>query len=84
MNFCNLMDKNELFMDKNKLKDLLKELEGIIKWFDAQEEVDVEAGLDKVKQGVALIKAGKERLKELENEFEKVKKELKEEDEAAD
>ena len=78
------MDKNELFMDKNKLKDLLKELEGIIKWFDAQEEVDIEAGLDKVKQGVVLIKAGKERLKELENEFEKVKKELKEEDGATD
>lgn len=71
-------------MDKDKLKDLLKELEGIIKWFDAQEEVDVEAGLDKVKRGVVLIKAGKERLKELENEFEKVKKELKKEDEAAD
>lgn len=68
-------------MDKNKLKDLLKELEGIIKWFDEQEEVDVEAGLDKVRQGAILIKAGKERLKELENEFEKVKKELKEEDE---
>lgn len=66
-------------MDKNKLTDLFKELEGIIKWFDEQEEVDVEAGLDKVKRGVVLIKAGKERLKELGNEFEKVKKELKEE-----
>ena len=58
-------------------------MEGIIKWFNEQEEVDVEAGLDKVKRGVVLIKAGKERLKELENEFDKVKKELKEEDEAA-
>ncbi|MDP1629041.1 MAG: exodeoxyribonuclease VII small subunit [bacterium] len=66
-------------MDKNKLKDQLKRLEEIIGWFDEQEEVDVEAGLDKVKEGVALIKAGKERLKELENEFEKVKKELGEE-----
>lgn len=70
-------------MEKNKLKNLLKELEGIIKWFDAQEEVDVEAGLDKVKQGVALIKTGRERLKEIENEFEKVKKELEEENEIA-
>lgn len=66
-------------MDKNNLKDQLKRLEEIIKWFDEQKEVDVETGLDKVKEGVALIKASKERLKELENEFEKVKKELKEE-----
>lgn len=67
-------------MDKDKLKNLLKELEEIIKWFDAQEEVDVEDGLNKVKQGVSLIKAGRGRLKELENEFEKVKKELKEDE----
>jgi exonuclease VII small subunit len=63
-------------MDKNKLKDQLKSLEEIVEWFDKQEEVDVEAGLDKVKEGVALIKVAKERLKELENEFEKVKKGL--------
>lgn len=63
-------------MDKNKLKDSLKKLEKIIEWFDTQEEVDVEAGLDRVKQGTVLIKASKERLKELENEFEEVKKEL--------
>jgi exonuclease VII small subunit len=63
-------------MDKNKLKDQLKGLKEIVEWFDKQEEVDVEAGLDKVKEGVALIKVAKERLKELENEFEKVKKGL--------
>lgn len=66
-------------MEKNKLKNLLQNLEEIIKWFDEQEEVDVEAGLDKVKQGVSLIKTSRERLKEIENEFEKVKKELDEE-----
>lgn len=63
-------------MEKNELKNSLKKLEAIIAWFDAQEEVDVEAGLDRVKEGVALIKASKERLKKLENEFEEVKKEL--------
>ena len=36
----------------------------------------MEAGLEKVKEGTVLIKASKERLKELENEFEEVKKEL--------
>lgn len=68
-------------MDKTKLKDSLREMEGIIKWFDAQEEVDVEVGLDKVKQGIALIRASKGRLKELENEFETMKRELKNENE---
>lgn len=65
-------------MEKNKLKDSLKKLEGIIRWFDQQEEVDVEAGLEKVKTGVGLIKASRKRLKELENEFEEVKKGLEE------
>ena len=68
-------------MEKNKLKDSLKKIEGIISWFDQQEEVDVEAGLEKVKEGVALIKSSKKRLKELENEFEKVKTGLEEETE---
>ena len=68
-------------MEKNKLKDSLKKIEGIIGWFDQQEEVDVEAGLEKVKEGVALIKSSKKRLKELENEFEKVKTGLEEETE---
>lgn len=66
-------------MEKNKLKDSLKKLEEIIEWFDNQEEVDVEAGLEKVKTGVGLIKASRKRLKELENEFEEVKKGLGEE-----
>ena len=66
-------------MDKNKLKNSLKRLEEIGEWFDKQEEVDVEAGLEQVKEGVALIKASRERLKKLENEFEEVKKELEEE-----
>lgn len=66
-------------MEKKKLKDSLKEIEGIINWFDDQEEIDVEAGLEKVKDGVALIKSSKERLKGLENEFKKVKEGLEKE-----
>lgn len=66
-------------MKNNKLKDSLKEIEGIINWFDEQEEVDVEAGLEKVKKGVSLIKSSKERLRDLENEFKKVKKGLEKE-----
>jgi len=66
-------------MEKNKLKDSLKKIEAIINWFDEQKEIDVEAGLERVKEGVVLIKNSKERLKELENEFKKVKAGLEEE-----
>lgn len=67
-------------MDKSELKNSLNKLEGIINWFDNQEEVDVEGGLEKVKEGVTLIKSSRERLKELSNEFEEVKKELEEDE----
>ncbi|MBU1177428.1 MAG: hypothetical protein ABIG88_02415 [Patescibacteria group bacterium] len=66
-------------MEKNKLKDSLKKIEEIINWFDKQDEIDVEAGLEKAKEGVSLIKSSKKRLKELENEFEKVKTGLEQE-----
>jgi len=68
-------------MTKNTLKDSLKKLKEIVEWFDTREEVDVEMGLQKVKEGAALIKESKKQLKELENEFEKVKEELEEEEE---
>ena len=59
-------------------KDSLKKLEGIAGWFDAQEEVDVELGLQKVKEGTVLIKELKLKLKQVENEFEEIKKDLSE------
>lgn len=62
------------------LKETLRKLKGIVEWFDQQEEVDVETGLEKVKEGTALIKESRKRLRELENEFEKVKKEIDVED----
>lgn len=65
-------------MPKNNLKDSLKKLKDIVDWFDNQEEVDVEMGLEKVKEGAGLIKESKQQLKNLENEFEKVKEELEE------
>ncbi|HHX58490.1 MAG TPA: hypothetical protein GX706_01865 [Candidatus Moranbacteria bacterium] len=61
---------------KVNLTEVLKCLEEITNWFDSQEEVDVEVGLKKVKDGAILIKAGKARLKEVENEFEDIKKAL--------
>ncbi len=61
---------------KESLGETLKKLESITAWFEDQEEIDVEKALEKVKLGVALIKASKARLREVENEFEIVKKEL--------
>ncbi len=65
-------------MAKNNLKDSLKKLKDIVDWFEKQEDADVETGLEKVREGAALIKESKKRLRELENEFEKVKTDMKE------
>jgi len=65
--------------EKSETKNLntnLKRLSEITDWFENQEEVDVEEGLKKVKEAVALIKASKERLKAVENEFEEIKREV--------
>ncbi|OGZ04919.1 MAG: hypothetical protein A2845_04235 [Candidatus Lloydbacteria bacterium RIFCSPHIGHO2_01_FULL_49_22] len=58
------------------ITEMMKKLRAITEWFESQEEIDVEKGIEKVKEGAELIKASKERLKELENEFEDVKKKL--------
>ena len=67
-------------MPKFNLKESLRKLNEIADWFEKQKEVDVEVGLEKVKEGAKLVKDCKIRLSEVENEFEKVKKELKEEE----
>jgi len=71
---------------KNNLNGNLKKLAEITAWFDNQKEVDVEEGLKKVREAVSLIKSSRERLKEVENEFEEIKKEidLEEEGEAGE
>lgn len=62
--------------DSKNLNVNLKRLAEITEWFDSREEIDVEEGLEKVKEAVSLIKASKERLKDIENEFEEIKKEV--------
>lgn len=61
---------------KFNLKESLRKLNGIADWFENQEEVDVEAGLEKAKEGAMLVKECQVRLSEVENEFEKVRKEI--------
>lgn len=65
---------------QQSINEQLGQLEAIVKWFESQKEVDVEKGLEKMKEGAVLIKALKSRLKEVENEFEEIKKDLDDEE----
>jgi hypothetical protein len=62
------------------LSDNLKELAEISDWFSGQKELDIEKGLEKVKQAAALIKSSKEKLNKLENEFEEIEKQFNQEE----
>ena len=59
---------------KQDLKKYLKEIEEITTWFDDQDEIDIEEALGKVEQAAKLIKASKDKLAQVENEFEEIKK----------
>jgi len=63
------------------LKESLAKLNEIVGWFENQRELDVEVGLEKVKEGANLVKACKERLKEIENEFVEIKRDIEQETE---
>jgi exonuclease VII small subunit len=60
--------------EKTNITEMLAKLGTIVSWFESQQEMDVEKGLEQVKEGVALIKESKERLVEIENEFKEIKK----------
>ncbi len=62
---------------KVDLNETLKKLADIVSWFENQSELDVEKGLDYVKEGATLIKESRERLTQIENEFKEIKKEIK-------
>lgn len=51
------------------IREQLKELEDIAAWFEKESDFDVEEGLKKVKEGAALVKKLKDRIKAVENEF---------------
>ena len=61
---------------KINLNETLKKLAGIVSWFENQSELDVEKGLEYVKEGAILIKSSRERLSEIENEFKEIKKSI--------
>lgn len=67
---------------EENLNENLKRLSEIADWFNNMGEIDVEEGLKRVKEASTLIKSSKQRLKEIENEFEEIKKDINiEEDE---
>ena len=61
---------------KPSLTDNLKKLRSIVEWFERQEDVDIETGIAKVREGAGIIKESRSRLRELENEFTEIKKDL--------
>ena len=63
--------------EKKDISKSLKSLEEIVNWFEEQKEVDIEKGLEKVKQGAIIIKTLKKRLKTVQNEFNEVKEGLR-------
>jgi phage-related tail protein len=58
------------------LNDSLKRLAEISAWFNDQKEIDIELGLEKVKEAAELIKSSKERLEKLENQFTEIEKDF--------
>lgn len=61
------------------LGESLKQLEAITEWFDQQEAIDVERALEKVKEGAKLLRSSREKLKQVENEFQVIRQELEQE-----
>ncbi len=61
--------------EEKNLQSALKQLEKIVEDLSGK-DVDVEAGLEKFKEGVSLIKFCRGQLQNAENEFEKLKGEL--------
>lgn len=68
---------------EENLNDNLKQLAEITAWFGNQKEIDLEVGLEKVKEAAALIKKSKEQLNSIENEFKEIEKEFAPENEGS-
>ena len=62
--------------NQKSLGENLKELAEISARSSGQEDLDVEAGLEKVKTAAALIKSSKDKLDKLENEFKEIEKDF--------
>lgn len=63
--------------EKESLKEILAKLDVLVNDLNAK-DIDVEKGLEKFKEGIALVKIARERLQKTENEFITLQKELEE------
>jgi len=70
--------------EQTNLTEALRKLEEIADWFGAQQYVDVEEGLTKVKEAATLIKSSKARLARIENEFQEIEREISGDDDVDD
>ncbi len=62
--------------ESKQIRKNLEELNKIIEWFDAQDELDVEEALIKIKKATELIHSGKKGLVDIENDFREIKKKI--------
>lgn len=67
-----MANKKNVNLNKN-----LSKLSEIANWFENQKDINIEEGLKKVKQAAVIVKESKGRLKEIENEFEEIKVDVK-------
>lgn len=68
--------KKHTDMDKKTdFATAMKELEEINEWFQ-QEDIDLDRGLEKLKKGQKLIALSRKRLKDVENEFIRIKADI--------
>lgn len=51
-----------------------QELEEITKWFDSEEQLDLDEGLKKFERGLKIAKEMKEKLSQVENQISEIKK----------
>lgn len=56
------------------IDETMRKLEKIASWFEAQETPNLEEGLKKMKEAAQLLAASRERLGEIENALDEVKK----------
>ena len=70
------MSPNKKTDKPGNLNDNLKELAQISAWFNDQKELDIEQGLEKVREAADIIKTSRKQLDSLENEFKEIEKEF--------
>lgn len=63
---------------KANADEILKKLESIAEWFEEQNEPNIEEGLVKIEEASVLLRAGRERFREIENRFEEIRKDVDE------